>query len=58
VAAMAIEQPTPEEVAAWVERTTTAQGVAVRVSDPEAVEAVASLLRDGREPVVKDAKSA
>ena len=41
----------PEQVAEWVERSTAAEGVPVRVSDPRTVEAVASLLVEGREPV-------
>jgi len=40
-----------DRVAAWVERTTTAQGVPARVTDAQTVEAVAVLLGEGREPV-------
>lgn len=42
-----------EQLAAWVERSTQAQGVPVRVSDQRVVGAVASLLVEGREPVLE-----
>ena len=44
-------EPTPEEVAGWVERSTTEQGIPVRVSDRRVAEAVAALLGAGREQV-------
>ena len=48
--------PTADEVAAWVERTASAQMLTAKVTDQTAVEAVAALLGDGREPVeVRDA---
>ena len=40
---------TPDELAAWVERSCAAQGVPVRVSDPATVDQVVTLLR-GRTP--------
>ncbi len=50
--------PIPEAVAVWVERSTAAQGVPMKVTDPKAVEAVAALLKDGREPApVRAARS-
>jgi hypothetical protein len=42
---------TPEEVAAWVEETTRRQGVPLRVEEPGTVDAVVTLLREGRVPV-------
>lgn len=36
-------------VVAWVRRTTKAQGLPAKVSDPEAIEGVVSLLKDGRQ---------
>lgn len=49
---------TPEAVVAWVERSTAAQGLPVKVTDVRAVEAVAALLKDGREPApVRAARS-
>jgi len=42
---------TPEEVAAWVEETTRRQGVPVKVEETGTVDAVVTLLREGREPV-------
>lgn len=51
VAAMAVKGPTPEEVAAWVEETTRRQGVPLKVEEPGAVDAVVTLLREGRVPV-------
>jgi hypothetical protein len=54
-----VNDQTPPEVVAWVKRTTKAQGVAVKVTDADPVEAVVSLLQDGRRPkVVRGAKSA
>ena len=51
-------KPTLEEVAEWVERTTAEQGVSAKITDARTVEAVAVLLREGREPQrVKDASS-
>jgi hypothetical protein len=38
-------------VVAWVEATTARRGVPVKVSEPGAVERVATLLRGGRVPV-------
>jgi hypothetical protein len=40
----------PEVVRRWVEESCEAQGVAVRVTDREAVERAATLLREGRRP--------
>ena len=55
---MAMNNPTVEEVREWVEKSTRAQGVPFKVTDPAVVEAVAVLLSAGREPVeVKDAKA-
>jgi len=48
---MAVKQPRLEEVAAWVEETTRCQGVPVKVEEPGAVDAVVTLLREGRVPV-------
>ncbi len=51
-------KPTPEEVAEWVERTTAEQGLDAKITDAQTIEAVAVLLREGREPqAVKDATS-
>ncbi len=51
-------KPSPEEVAAWVERTTAEQGVEAKITDARTIEVVAVLLREGREPQpVKDATS-
>ncbi len=55
--AMAMNNPTAEEVREWVEKSTLAQGVPFKVTDPAVVEAVAVLLGAGRESVeVTDAK--
>ena len=55
---MAMKRPTPEQVGAWVERTTFEQGVEAKVSDPQTVESVVALLREGRHPQpVRDAKA-
>ncbi len=52
-----MSNPTAEEVAAWLERTTKASGVPFKMTDPATIEAVATLLLEGREPVeVTDAK--
>ena len=52
------KHPIPEEVVAWVKRTTKAQGVTVKATDEATIEGVVSLLRDGREPKpVRDARS-
>ncbi len=57
VVAMAMSNPTAEEVREWVEKSTRAQGVPFKVTDPSVIEAVAVLLSAGREPVeVTDAK--
>jgi hypothetical protein len=50
-AAVAMNRPTAEEVAAWVEESTARQGVPVKVEDSGAVERVAVLLGVGRVPV-------
>jgi len=51
--AVMVNRWSPEQVEAWVERSASAQGVAVRVRDVRVVEAVASLLVEGREPVLE-----
>ena len=47
---MAVKRPDPEVVRRWVERWCAAQGVAVKVSEAEAVGRAAALLREGRRP--------
>ena len=51
VAAMAMNRPTAEVVAAWVAESTARQGVPVKVEDPGVIERVAVLLGVGRVPV-------
>lgn len=52
-----MSNPTPEQITAWVEKSTRAQGVPFKVTDPAVIEAVAVLLGAGREPVeITDAK--
>ncbi len=46
---MAVTKPDPE-VVAWIERLCAEQGVEVKITDPEVVERVAALLREGRHP--------
>jgi hypothetical protein len=47
-------QPAPESdqlalrARAWAERTCREQGIPVRISDPQTIERVAAILRDGR----------
>ena len=51
-------KPTAEQVGAWMAKSTAAQGVPVKVTDQTAVEAVVTLLREGRTPGrVRDARS-
>jgi hypothetical protein len=51
VAAMAMNRPTAEVVAEWVEESTSRQGVPVKVEDPGVIGRVAVLLGEGRLPV-------
>jgi hypothetical protein len=51
VGVMVTGTPAPEAVVAWVRRSTTAQGLPEKVTDPSAVEGLVSLLRDGRDAV-------
>jgi hypothetical protein len=51
VAAMAMKHTPAEEVAEWVEESTSRQGVPVKVDDPGVIEGVVMLLREGRVPV-------
>jgi len=44
------EFPVPGVVRRWVEESCAAQGVAVKVTDEEAVGRVAALLGEGRRP--------
>lgn len=55
VVAAAMREPTAEEVIEWVRASTAAQGVPERVTDAAVIEAVSTLLRDGREPVTSKA---
>jgi hypothetical protein len=55
---MAMNRPTAAQVAQWVARSATDQGVPVGVTDHAAVNRVVVLLREGRKPQrVRDAKS-
>ncbi len=45
---MALNFDLDEGMRRWVEESCTAQGVVVKVAEPEAVERAAALLREGR----------
>ena len=47
---MAVNHP-PEEIAAFVERTTGEQGLPLKVTDPGVIAMVVALLGEGRRPV-------
>lgn len=51
MAAVVMPDPIPEQVVEWVKASTAAQGIPDRVTDAGIVEAVTTLLREGREPV-------
>ncbi len=51
VVAVAMSNPTPEQISRWVEKSTKAQGVPLKVTDPATLRTVADLLVQGREPV-------
>ncbi|MCP3977512.1 MAG: hypothetical protein GY720_23755 [bacterium] len=47
---MALNRVDLEVVRRWVEESCAAQGVVVKVAEPEAVERAAALLQEGRSP--------
>jgi hypothetical protein len=55
---VAMKPPSSDEVVAWVAASCEEQGVEVKVTAPEVVRKVATLLGEGRRPVeVRDARS-
>lgn len=55
---MAVKGVSPEMVRRWVERSCREQGLAVRVSDGEAVGRAGTLLREGRRPAPASVRAA